>query len=154
MRTMSEAGRRRPAKGVFISLSEPTIVFLTVCTEKRLPWLASPKAHSLLLTAWTAAEEWHVGRYVLMPDHLHLFCSPNGFDDTLDRWVRFWKSHVSRHAPDSTWRWQSHFWDTRLRRDENYSEKWHYVRDNPVRAGLTRRPNAWPYQGEIHELRW
>jgi len=29
------------------------------------------------------------------------------------------------------------------------SEKWNYVRDNPVRAGLVENAEAWPYQGEV-----
>jgi hypothetical protein len=36
-----------------------------------------------------------------------------------------------------------------LRPAENYAEKWNYVRENPVRAGLVKNANDWPYQGEI-----
>ncbi len=151
---MADIGRRHPAKGVLISPSEPTIVFLTVCTEKRYPWLACDAAHALLLNAWLAADRWRVGRYVIMPDHVHLFCSPAGIDARFEPWVRFWKSHVSRHSPDPHWRWQIDCWDTRLRQQESYSAKWEYVRENPVRAGLASTQDAWPYQGVIHELRW
>jgi len=31
------------------------------------------------------------------------------------------------------------FFDHILRNDESYSEKWEYVRENPVRAGLVQR---------------
>jgi hypothetical protein len=47
-----------------------------------------------------------------------------------------------------------HFWDTQLRRGENYDEKWEYIRANPVRAGLVPRVEDWPHQGELNELRW
>jgi len=151
---MEGIGRKHPARGVQISRSEPTIVFLTVCTENRHPWLACAAAHRLLLDAWTAGDRWLAGRYVLMPDHIHLFCAPGDNETRLEQWVRFWKSHVSRQAGSPAWRWQSDFWDTRLRRGENYSEKWAYVRENPVRAGLSATPDDWPYQGVVHELRW
>ena len=36
-----------------------------------------------------------------------------------------------------------------LRSDESYADKWNYVRENPVRAGLFRDASEWPYQGEI-----
>ena len=36
-----------------------------------------------------------------------------------------------------------------LRSDESYSQKWNYVRENPVRAGLVKSAADWPYQGEI-----
>lgn len=108
----------------------------------------------MLLAAWNEAGAWTVGRYVLMPDHLHLFCSPTNTDITLDAWIRYWKSRFRRQVSNPEWRWQPHHWDTRLRRGENYSEKWEYVRQNPVRAGLIGDPEAWPYQGECHVLRW
>ena len=151
---MEDIGRKHPAKGVLVSLSEPTIVFLTVCTEKRRPWLACDTTHTLLLDAWKAADRWMVGRYVLMPDHVHLFCSLADIETRLEQWVRCWKSHISRHAPDPAWRWQTDFWDTRLRRGENYSEKWACILENPVRANLVTKSEDWPHQGVIHELRW
>ena len=45
--------------------------------------------------------------------------------------------------------WQPGFFDHVLRSDESYAEKWNYVRNNPVRAGLVRTTDEWPYQGEI-----
>ena len=36
-----------------------------------------------------------------------------------------------------------------MRDDESYTEKWIYVRENPVRAGLVARADDWPYQGEF-----
>ena len=36
-----------------------------------------------------------------------------------------------------------------LRNDESYAQKWEYVRENPVRAGLVAEWHEWPYQGEI-----
>jgi REP-associated tyrosine transposase len=45
--------------------------------------------------------------------------------------------------------WQRGFFDRVLRSDESYSQKWEYVRDNPVRTKLVRDADAWPYAGEI-----
>jgi putative transposase len=50
--------------------------------------------------------------------------------------------------------WQRHFWDTQLRKGESYDEKWQYVVENPVRAGLAKRSEDWPYQGELNTLPW
>jgi hypothetical protein len=44
--------------------------------------------------------------------------------------------------------WQKGFFDHLLRSDESYSQKWEYVRENPVRAGLARSWEEWPYRGE------
>ena len=147
-------GRKHPAHGVHIDLGKPTIVFLTVCTKDRKPWLACDEAHDLLREVWREAGKWTVGRYVLMPDHAHLFCAPHDLDFPLDAWVRFWKGRFTRRTAHAEWRWQSHHWDTRLRLGENYSEKWEYVRQNPVRAGLVVDSDQWPYQGEMNLLPW
>jgi len=138
-------------------ISRPVIVFVTVCTAKRKPILARDNIASLLLDAWRKADHWLVGRYVVMPDHLHLFAIPAREDSLpLCNWVRYWKSIVSRAWPDPQEQpvWQKDFWDRQLRSDENYAEKWDYVRCNPVRHKLVRRAEDWAYQGEIHELRW
>jgi len=45
--------------------------------------------------------------------------------------------------------WQEGFFDHILRNDESMRQKWEYIRQNPVRAGLITDPKDWPYQGEI-----
>ena len=50
--------------------------------------------------------------------------------------------------------WQKGFFDHVMRSGESYSEKWNYVRNNPVRAGLVSESDAWRFQGEICELRF
>jgi REP-associated tyrosine transposase len=45
--------------------------------------------------------------------------------------------------------WQEGFFDHLLRTNESYSQKRNYVRENPVRAGLVKSAEDWPYQGEI-----
>lgn len=153
---MEEIGRRRPVHGVHIDIGSPTIVFLTVCTKGRERWLACREAHESLLAAWGEADSWRVGRYVLMPDHVHLFCAPVDLNFSLEAWVRFWKSRFTKNfsRPGMECRWQSHHWDRRLRREESYAEKWAYVCENPVRAGLVKVTDEWPFQGELHYLRW
>jgi putative transposase len=133
------------------------IVFLTVCTEKRKPILAQNDVHQLLLANWQAAHAWAVGRYVVMPDHIHLFCAPNGLQPVaLGNWAQFWKSQSSRRWPRLAEQpiWQKSFWDAQLRRDESYGNKWEYVRQNPVRHGLVTKSEDWPYQGEVNVLEW
>ncbi|HEY9249738.1 MAG TPA: hypothetical protein VIO38_11420 [Rariglobus sp.] len=46
--------------------------------------------------------------------------------------------------------WQPKFFDHVLRTPESYAEKWSYVAQNPVRAGLASTPDDWPYAGHVH----
>ena len=50
--------------------------------------------------------------------------------------------------------WQRDCWDRQLRTGESYTQKWEYVRNNPVRKGLVANADDWPYQGELNVLEW
>lgn len=107
--------RRTPAKGVHISLDRPNWVFLTVCTEKRGKWLAQASVQHALHAIWeNTATAWVVSDYVLMPDHLHLFCAPRDLKFTIERWISFWKYRFAKVHPE-TGRFQEGGFHHRLR---------------------------------------
>ena len=56
--------------------------------------------------------------------------------------VTAWKHFLSHRCGRG---WQRDFFDHRLRNDESHDEKAHYIRHNPVRAGLAATPEGWPY---------
>ena len=88
-----------------------------------------------------------LGRYVIMPDHIHLFVRGDR-NFSLSAWVGGLKRAISV-ALQSPRLWQPGFFDHVLRSDESYAEKWNYVRHNPVRAGLVKTADDWLYQGEL-----
>ena len=132
------------------------VVFVTACTVKRRAIPASPRIHQTVVSAWRGASTWLVGRYVVMPDHIHFFCAPNGNDiPSLERWIRYWKSIVTKGiGAKSSDVWQRDHWDRQLRSVESYADKWEYVRRNPVCHGYCDDPDEWPYQGELNILQW
>jgi REP element-mobilizing transposase RayT len=93
-----------------------------------------------------------------MPDHVHFFCASKREDHSLPTFVGKWKEWTSKYAKRrhcvETPLWQPEFFDHVLRTSESHEEKWLYVRDNPVRAGLVESADDWAYQGELNELRW
>ena len=135
--------------------NEPVILHVTVCTEGRHALLASDLVHVALRDAWTAAQTWVVGYYLVMPDHIHFFCAP-GCDDppSVKTWVKYWKRLVSQGAPVLHGQWIPDCWDTQMRSQEHYTQKLEYVALNPVRGGLVARTEEWPYQGKMNELIW
>ena len=139
------------------TFTDTPLYFLTACTWQRRRLLASSQAHGCF-TAFAQQAQTHgvsVGRYVLMPDHLHLFAAFAPGAPRLSRWIAALKGALS-----AVWRaqgerapfWQKGFFDHVMRSRESYAGKWLYVRENPVRAGLVKSWEAWPYQGEVHSL--
>ena len=45
-------------------------------------------------------------------------------------------------------------WDRQLRTGEICTQKWEYVRNNPVRKGLVANADGWPYQGRMNIIEW
>jgi REP element-mobilizing transposase RayT len=129
------------------------VFFITFCTHHRRKLLASDAVHAAFVAFALQANSQHsiaVGRYVIMPDHLHLFVrGPEDFQ--LGSWVGMLKQALAKRIalPGTSPIWQRGFFDHVLRSDESYSQKWNYVRENPVRAGLVTNAGDWPYSGEI-----
>jgi len=130
---------------------DPPAYFVTLCTKNRRKVLANKSVHSAVMDYGRKAEQRGIalGRYVIMPDHLHLFVSGN-VDFDLGVWVRRLKRVVAAAvAGGRSDLWQRGFFDHLVRNGESYSEKWEYVYQNPVRAGLVSCADEWSYQGEI-----
>jgi REP element-mobilizing transposase RayT len=95
------------------------------------------------------------GYRLIMPDDLHLFVSFGPDSMSLSAWVKSLKNAISKTLKSATFpgpHWQKSFFDHVIRSEESYEQKWVYVRDNPVRAGLVRSAEDWPYAGEIAKL--
>lgn len=133
------------------------VYFLTTCVQGRVPLLADQTAHNILREEWREAEvrhDWRIGRYVVMPDHVHFFCVPVPMAKPLAVFIRHWKEWTAKRILKATGRpaplWQPRFFDHVLRSRDSYGEKWSYVANNPVRASLAVTPQDWPFAGHIH----
>ena len=149
-------GREHPARGVLETPDGRTILFCTVCSKDRAAWLANAEVATALTAIWRDhARSWITGRWLLMPDHLHFFCTPslNG-RHSVERWTEYWKDALAKKLHIGSGRWQRGLFHHRIRSVEHYLEKWNYMRQNPVRAGLVEDPANWLWQGEIERITW
>jgi putative transposase len=132
-------------------IPDAPLYFVTFCTRDRKPIQPISTANEAFhLYAVRALDEFSVavGRYVIMPDHLHFFVR-GGPDFMLAPWVAGLKRAISVALQTRNHLWQPGFFDHVLRSDESYAQKWLYVRDNPVRAGFVSNAEDWPHQGEF-----
>ncbi len=137
------------------------IVFVTTCIARRRSILNCDAAHTTCREVWSNTERlygWIVGRYVLMPDHVHFFCAAKRDERRLETFVGKWKEWTAKYCHQRLGLepplWQERFFDHVLRSSESYQQKWDYVCQNPVRAGLVARSEEWRFQGEMHDLRF
>jgi REP-associated tyrosine transposase len=133
------------------------VYFLTSSTAGRRPILADDETHQAFafFARNGAARRVLVGRYVLMPDHVHLFAAFGAGSPSLSAWMQALKRTLGKHWSSrgkEPPHWQKGFFDHLLRSEASYDQKWLYVRQNPVRAGLAANIEEWPYQREIHRL--
>ena len=132
---------------------DPPLFFVTICAIHRQKIGDLEAAHNAFETSiLRARDEFHaaVGRYEIMPDHMHFFVR-GGHEFNLAPWLNGLKRSMSvaLGATKKHPLWQPGFFDHVLRNDESYDQKWEYVRENPVRARLVARAEDWPYQGEF-----
>jgi len=145
--------RRPPRLGRLFDNVRP-LYFITFNTYRRQCMLARDEVHETFCIFSLRAQRYDVavGRYVIMPDHVHLFVALPIDGVALPRWVQSLHNVIGKKLGQlgiSKPHWQEGFFDHLLRSHESYSLKWEYVRMNPVRAKLCDRPESWPYQGEI-----
>ena len=127
---------------------------VTICVNARRsvfvrPEIVEPVRTQLQITA--AEHRLEIIAYCFMPDHLHIL--PAGTADEADflRFMRVFKQRSSFH-----WKrlhgctlWQRGYIERVLRTDEDTLTVARYILDNPVRAGLVRSPEDYPFSGSM-----
>ena len=124
--------------------------------------LANAQAWQICRAVFDKLDESRILSAIAMPDHLHILAAPASRDASIGdfaKWFKRWFNEAyrtSNHRPSvpegaaTDWRWQEACFDRLLRSDESLSEKWEYLRQNPVRAGLVEHSEDWPYQFQFN----
>jgi putative transposase len=136
--------------------------FFTVVTYARRPVLTTETARMALREAIGQARTtlpFEIEAWVLLPDHLHcIWVLPPGDANFSARWAII-KRHVSRRCepmigavPSFSRRrrrersfWQRRFWEHQIRDHADLGRHLDYIHWNPVKHGLARAAEDWPY---------
>ena len=125
--------------------------FITSATAGRKRLFSSPRACRLLVsTLYELRSElgFLLLAFVVMPDHVHLLIVPSA-DDTIGRVMQATKGRFARkwNAANGTAGtvWQRRYFESTARTHPQLFKWVEYIHGNPVRAGLARTPEEYPY---------
>ena len=128
--------------------------FLTMVVEgrERRFFNSSRVAENLaLLTEHAQMGHFAISAYCFMPDHLHLLTS--GTEEVADllQFADAFKQDSAFPFKQQTQQrlWQKKYHDHILRANEQWESIAYYIWMNPVRKGLCRRPQDWPFSGSF-----
>ena len=101
-----------------------------------------------VLRAYTLAEKFKVHDFVVMPDHLHLLLTVDG-EMTIEKAMQLVKGNFSFRAGKEIGIrdeiWQRGFSDVRITNEGSFRAHQEYIWDNPVKAGLAKSREGYPY---------
>ena len=116
---------------------------------------ADYSAYLDLLAEQLPKAEVDVLAYCLMPNHVHLILVPH-HANSLARLLRRAHARYARRT-NLKYGWQGHLWQERFHSfvmdEEHLLAAVRYVELNPVRAGLCRQPDEWPWSSVHFHLR-
>jgi putative transposase len=128
-------------------VSNDATFFLTInCLQRGVPQLTRGDIPARLLSSishYHQTKRWWPELVLLMPDHLHALVSfswepKQGINAVICDWKRF-------TARTFGIEWQRDYFDHRIRSDADHADKWRYIRENPVRAGLVESFERWDH---------
>ncbi len=154
----------------YVRWREPgAMYFFTVVTAQRRPLFADQGSRTLLRSAFAATRAerpFQMPASVLLPDHWHcIWQLPQGDDDFPLRWrlikSRFTRGYLAGGGSElgvtadhrrqhRRGVWQPRYWEHRIRDEDDYRRHRDYIHMNPVKHGLVRSPEDWPWS-TVHE---
>lgn len=115
--------------------------------------LCQPEAGACVVDTWRhyAGERYDLIAWVVMPNHVHvLIRAYEGV--SLGKIVQSWKSFTSRRigelaaSPSGLGSvWMREYWDRFIRDERHFEGVIRYIHENPVKAGLVKRAEEWPW---------
>jgi putative transposase len=133
--------------------------FVTFSCYRRQPRLRHPARCRLFLEKLEQTRlrfALRVYGYVVMPEHIHLLVSEpdRGLLSTALQSLKLAVAKQVRAlgmAPGEPAQfWQKRYYDRNVRDHEEFLEKLRYLHRNPVKRGLVRRPEDWPWSSFRH----
>ena len=137
-------------------VAQDALFFITInCAQRGVVQLTNGAvARGLLETIsfYRDRHRWWPEMVLLMPDHLHALIRfswdpKNGMNAV----IRAWKGYTAKTFGIH---WQRDYFDHRIRSEQDHSDKWSYIQQNPVRKGLVEHFADWPHVWRPNQMGW
>ena len=93
-------------------------------------------------------ERYRLLAWVVMPNHVHVLIElidGHPLSGIVHSWKSYTAHEINRTPGNQGKIWQREYFDRWIRNEEhNWQAVW-YIHDNPVKAGLVRVQEEWPY---------
>ena len=128
-------------------------LFVTFCKLIPTPFPSGARDVILDHCLWDDRARYQLHAVVIMPEHVHLLLTPlqdaKGWPYGLPAILKLIKGasarSVNRLLASDGPVWQEESFDHVLRSQESLNEKLEYIRQNPVRRGLVRKPEDYQW---------
>jgi putative transposase len=116
-----------------------------------------PVAETLQQVLWHYhGELYRLRAWVVMPNHVHILIDPQAsIARIVQRWKAYTATWVTRECPELALPkgrlWMRDYWDRYIRDERHHQTAVHYIRQNPVKAGLCDAPEAWRWSSAFPE---
>jgi putative transposase len=126
--------------------------FVTLCAHDRVKYFRKKTFCDWVLRVLReeSTRNWFlVKAYCLMPDHLHLLLQGSSLNADLLKFINRFKQRTSYGfwALEKKTLWQVSFYDHILRDEDGPADVAWYIWLNPVRGGLVKKVEEYPYSG-------
>jgi putative transposase len=116
----------------------------------RKPAIAGMVQESLL---FFDSQRYRLLAWVVMPNHVHALFEPTGgwtVAKTVASWKKFTARKICDTQPDQVDKstatiWHREYWDRYIRDHRHFKQAIEYIHSNPVKAGLVRTAQSWPW---------
>ncbi|MCR5839364.1 MAG: TIGR02452 family protein [Kiritimatiellae bacterium] len=117
------------------------IYFVTIAAARRGGTSLTDNAEPILEAArfYQQKAKWFLHLFLIMPDHIHMLVHVPATAQLVNV-IGHWKSFLTTQKGI---RFQENFFDTRIRDEAHFAEKWNYICKNPVARGLVGTPREW-----------
>jgi REP element-mobilizing transposase RayT len=137
-----------------VDYASQRVFFVTFCVwDRRKVFNESAAAASMrdILFHYRERQWYWILCYCVMSDHIHMLLKLRSSDHKLSRIIATLKHESAKRLKrvDEAFRWQYGYYDRVLRSNDSEFAFAHYIMQNPVRAGIVKEAEDYPWSGIV-----